>query len=177
MNKPARRKTSHTLHLALIAIAACSIPLYVMERVKSHQEKTLFAEALEAADAGRWYWDLKTGELLWDDHMFRLFGKSKSSWTQKFDSLEASIHPEDVERVKIKIDKAIAERGGYHDTFRIITESGEVREIRASALVSKNRKYMTGLNLPVKPREGNFIRDKSYGGYGIPSLVRKSEDL
>jgi PAS domain-containing protein len=160
------------LNTTLLVLGGLSIPLYVAERVKNSHDREAFSEALEAADAGRWYWDLTTDELKWDDQMFRLFGRDRSTWKPTYEGFDNCLHPDDRARVREKVGRAVAERGGYHDTFRVITDEGDVIEIRASGLVSRSGEYMTGLNLPVKPREGNFRRERSETGSGLPYIVK-----
>lgn len=156
-----RLPLSEMLHLLLLVLGGLSVPLYCVERVHYRHEAREFALALKAADAGRWYWDLKTNELFWDDQMFVLFGQIKEHWTPNYGGFEESLVPEDRDRVNAKVLQAIAEKGGYQDVFRIVTATGEVKEIRASAMVSPDGRFMTGINLPAIPRNGNFKASKS----------------
>jgi hypothetical protein len=154
--KTLRQRISGYLHTILIVLGGLSIPIYLAERCSYSNEREKFSLSLHAADAGRWYWNLETNELFWDDQMFILFGRIKEHWTPNYGGFEAAIYPEDRDRVTARVLKAIDERGGYQDIFRIVTASGEVREIRAAAMVSKDGKHMTGINLPAIHRNGNF---------------------
>jgi PAS domain-containing protein len=171
-----RNLTSQLLHVILIILAGLSVPLYLTERQNYKESLEQFGEALTAADAGRWYWDLKTNELRWDSQMFVLFGRIQGHWSPNYGGFEAALHPEDKDRVNALVLKAIESRGGYQDVFRIITSSGDVKDIRSSAMVSRNGKYMTGLCLPAINRPGNFLRirsllnSRSVRGIPIPGL-------
>lgn len=154
--KACRFTISKTLNVLLIALGYVSVPLYMWERHVYTIEREKFQSALVAADAGRWYWNLDQKEIFWDDQMFILFGRVKGDWNPNHGAFEAIIHPEDRDRVNARILKAIEDRGGYQDIFRIVTSSGEVREIRAAAMVSRDGRYMTGINLPAIHRSGNF---------------------
>jgi PAS domain-containing protein len=154
--KTLRQRISGYLHTILIVLGGLSLPLYLVEQCSHGKELKKFSLSLHAADAGRWYWNLETNQLFWDDQMFVLFGRIKEHWTPNYGGFEAALHPEDRDRVNSRVLKAIEERGGYQDIFRIITGSGEVKEIRASAMVSPDGKYMTGINLPAIHRNGNF---------------------
>ena len=156
-----RMHTSAVLHVLLIALGWISIPLYLWEGYNHKKSIEQFGEALIAADAGIWFWNLETNELVWDDQMFVLFGRIREHWSPDYGGFESTLHPEDKDRVNAQVLKAIEQRGGYHDIFRIITASGEVREIRASAKVSRDGKYMTGINLPAISTPGNFKYTKS----------------
>lgn len=166
-----REKLSAALHLLLVAMGIASAILYVMERSNYSVSRERFSEALEAADAGQWYLKIDTGELYWDEHMFRLFGAQREGWSADYAAFEKRLHPDDRERVRSKMETAIADRGGYNDIFRVIAGDGEIREIRAAAMVSRDGRYMTGLNLPVKPRAGNFKRERGSSGSGLPYLL------
>jgi PAS domain-containing protein len=163
-----RAKLSSILHLVLIILGGLSLPLYFVERHEHEKNLEKFGEALAAADAGRWYWNLETNELIWDDQMFVLFGRVKEHWSPSYGGFEETLHPEDKARVSAQVSRAIEQRGGYQDVFRIITPTGEVRETRSSAMESRNGKYMTGINLPAINRPGNFIRTKVTPSPPIP---------
>ena len=125
-----------------------SVAFYVVERRTAKSDRESFNNALMAADAGRWYWDLKTNDLFWDDQMFILFGRVRGHWSPNYGGFESCIHPEDRDRVNRHVLEAIRLRTGYHDIFRIVTASGEIREIRASARVSPDGRSMSGICLP-----------------------------
>lgn len=171
-----RTKVTYNLQKLLLCALLLNCALYVIERVRHHRTQVIFGEALEAADAGRWYWDLENATVLWDDQMFRLFGQDKENWDPTYRGFESVLHPDDRQRVKDKVTRAILERGGYNDTFRVIRSDGSVVEIRASGLVSRDGTYMTGVNLPVRPREGNFLRERSETGSGLPYIVHYVHD-
>jgi PAS domain-containing protein len=172
-----RTRVSVGLHYVLILVCAISITLYFVDRIQHEKELRQFSESLEAADAGRWHWDLERDVLHWDDQMFRLFGRDKQQWTSGYDGFSSFLVPEDRERVNAKVDRAILERGGYHDVFNVITDAGEVRAIRAAALVSRDGSYMTGICMPVVPREGNFHRERSSTGSGLPFYLPRSPQI
>lgn len=154
-----RSTISIVVHKLLIVLVAFSIPLYLWERHTYDTERGRLALALDAADAGRWFWDLRTGEILWDDRTFLVFGIDKTeNNTLDYEGFLKAIHPDDRNRARNRIEQAIAERGGYQDIFRIVTPDGEERDIRASGMVDPTGRYMTGINLPAIQRQGNFIR-------------------
>lgn len=151
------RETASTwLHKLLIAVALIPTILYTIELRDHREERSRFSLALEAVDAGRWYWNLETGEIFWDERMYELFGKSKD-FPLNYESFIGMLHPDDQEKAKTHINQAIAERGKYQDVFRVITDSGEIVEVRAAGMVDRRGKFMTGINLPAIQRQGNFI--------------------
>ena len=142
-----RKNISNILHVLLLVLGGLAPLLYMYEIKKSNTYEELFKTSISAADAGRWVWDLKTGDLEWDDQMFKLFGRSRASWGGDYDSFVACLHPEDAEKVTSEINTCIAEKRAYKAVFRVVTEKGEVRLISTSGKLTKNGKYMTGINL------------------------------
>jgi PAS domain S-box-containing protein len=145
------------LHYMLIAACLSTIPMYLVERKKAHDEKERFQYAIISAEAGRWYWDLETDELQWDEQMFKLFGYPTSEWSPNYSGFEDALHPEDKRRVNALVENAIKNRTGYQDIFRVVTRDGEVRFIRAAGRVSKSGRYMTGICLPAVPTTGHTV--------------------
>lgn len=163
------RETASTwLHKLLIAVALIPTILYIIELRDHREERSKFSLALEAVDAGRWYWNLETGEIFWDERMYELFGKPKD-FPLNYESFIGMLHPDDREKAKSQINQAIAERGKYQDIFRVITDSGEIVEVRSAGMVGKKGKFMTGITLPAIQRQGSFIHRSTgriWGGVG-----------
>ena len=74
------------------------------------ESKNRFTQALEAAQAGVWQWDLSTGENIWSDELWPLFGLKKDCEKPSFKLWSDTIHPDDreitIHAVQIAADKA-----------------------------------------------------------------------
>lgn len=138
------------MHILLLVLGALSIPLYLWERHAYQEERGKFYMALQSADAGWWFWDLRSNKVEWGRQMFSLFEMEGES-PLTLDQFYSAIHEEDRGRVRAAIEWAVATRNGYQDIFRINTPSG-VKEIRAAGAVSADGRYMTGINLPAIQR-------------------------
>ena len=163
--KPSLRKAvSEILHLGIIAIGIASVMLYLMDRKARDLRDQKIELAMSAADAGVWYWDIAEDHLVWDERMFKLFGRERVDWTPNYQGFESALHLEDRERVITLVNGAIKARSGYQAIFRVITGDSKVVEIRAAGKVSKNGRYMTGICLPAVHIEGIY-KAASVGGY------------
>jgi PAS domain S-box-containing protein len=88
-------------------------------------------EAQRVAHVGYWQWDLETGEVIWSDETYRIFGLKPQERPMDLATVRGMIHPEDREALYSGVDVEID--AGVHPIaeFRIITPSGEVRTVHA----------------------------------------------
>lgn len=61
------------------------------------ENRSRLSQALEAARAGVWEWDLKTGKSIWSDEIWPLYGLEKHAEAPCFDLWSSTIHPDDRE--------------------------------------------------------------------------------
>ncbi|UPK29018.1 HWE histidine kinase domain-containing protein [Bradyrhizobium sp. 195] len=91
---------------------------------ESEQRRSM---AIAAGKMGSWDWDWISGDWMWDDGQYRIFGVSPESFEVNPANVQALLHPDDVDQLR----KAIAEfnKGAraYETEFRIIRPDGEVR--------------------------------------------------
>jgi DNA-binding CsgD family transcriptional regulator len=96
----------------------------------------LFNRAERLGCLGSWEWVPQTGELLWSDNLFRLFGHEPGSLTPSSDVVLDQVHVNDRERVAVVV-AALAdgtERVNHVDC-RIVRTDGVVRHLRATLAV------------------------------------------
>src|ERR1700739_80684 len=88
-------------------------------------------EAQRVAHVGYWEWDLETGEVIWSDETYRIFGLKPQECPMNLAMVRQMVHPEDRDAlyggVNVELD------AGVHPIaeFRIVTPSGEVRTVHA----------------------------------------------
>ena len=109
-----------------------------------------------AADSARFgIWDLNIAEnrLEWDDWMFRLYGISRKNFGGAYEAWQAGVHPDDLERGSKEVEQALHGEKAFDTEFRIVRPDGEVRHIKANAVVSRdslgNPVQMTGINYDI----------------------------
>src|SRR5260370_27477674 len=88
-------------------------------------------EAQRVAHVGYWEWDLETGEVIWSDETYRIFGLKPQERLMDLATVGGMVHPEDREALYSGVDVEID--AGVHPVaeFRIVTPSGEVRTVHA----------------------------------------------
>jgi PAS domain S-box-containing protein len=62
------------------------------------------------AGAATWRWDLATGRMEWDERLKALFGYTETATDAAW--RESRIHPDDLERVKLSLERATIENHG-----------------------------------------------------------------
>ena len=101
--------------------------------------------AIEATELGTWEWNLLTNEVYWNEQHFRLFGMSPMPQPITPDEFFRHIHPNDRDRLKYLLERAIAERGVYEAEFCALLDDGSQR-------------WMSGYGRIVEERDGTPLR-------------------
>src|ERR1700722_14029449 len=88
-------------------------------------------EAQRVAHVGYWEWDLETGEVIWSDETYRIFGLKPQERPVDLAMVREMVHHEDREALYSGVDVELD--AGVHPVaeFRIVTPSGEVRTVHA----------------------------------------------
>ena len=94
-------------------------------------ERVLWQLAFDAAGIGAFDWDLRTGELRWDDQLLELFGLDRSTFGGTIEAFNAVVHPDDRRRVTQALESAIDTCGEYTAEYRILLPDGGTRWITA----------------------------------------------
>lgn len=132
---------------ALLGAVLASWFLYLKEVQTRKHGESIFQQCLDAAEAGRWSWDLRTGELVWDERMFEIWGKDPAQFSGHFGYFATTLHPEDQDRVSALLEAAISSGGAYRTQFRVYDDSGMIRRVRAAGGVTKDGNFMVGICL------------------------------
>ncbi|WP_037148412.1 EAL domain-containing protein, partial [Rhizobium sp. YS-1r] len=90
--------------------------------------------ALEISGIGVYECDFDTGEVDWDEQMFRIYGLEKSEEVVIGGLWESFLHPEDAERVQANVEKHIRDQKRFSDEYRIILRDGSERTIRTQTM-------------------------------------------
>jgi len=83
--------------------------------------------ALAAGSMGSWDWDRATGECLWDDGQYGIFGVNRKHFGVTAENVRALIHPEDWQRLQSSLDLLLKDRNPTQNEFRVKRPNGEVR--------------------------------------------------
>ena len=92
--------------------------------LESEQRRSV---ALAAGQMGSWDWDIVTGECVWDDGQYRIFGVDPAKFALTFENIRTFIHPEDLKRIEGLVNEGLGDKQTFQTEARIIRPNGETR--------------------------------------------------
>lgn len=87
-------------------------------------------EAQEVGGVGSWEYDMTTGNLIWSDHTYCIYGVEKDSFHVTFDNVLAHYPEGDRDKVLAAFNKTLAERSELRIDHRILAGTGETRYVQ-----------------------------------------------
>ena len=166
-NDELNRKQSYLfLCVGILFSALCSFLALLMTKLKNlairradekiDQLGQRLSLATDSAKIGVWEYLIPENQLIWDKWMYALYGVRAEDFSGAYQAWQDGLHPDD----KIPGDEAInlALRGekDFDIEFRVIWPTGEVRHIKANALllrdVDGNPLRMIGTNYDITER-------------------------
>ena len=91
---------------------------YELER-ENRQLTDRLELALKSSHLGIWDWNIKTGEVVWDERNCQLYGISPSDF-QGYETWEERVHPEDLPLANQAIQRSLTENQEFAVEFRVI---------------------------------------------------------
>ena len=88
---------------------------------------------LESAEIGVWQWDSNTNVVSMDRMTRQMFGLTSGDSHASLQKFFSGVHPEDLRRVKLALQKSFMTGCGYDTQYRFIRDDGTIRYIRAHA--------------------------------------------
>jgi PAS domain S-box-containing protein len=122
--RSATANLNHKLSLAKAEAAAASQKALATELALENEVRARMA--LDGANVGLWEWDIATTKSKWSHGYYRLHGLEPRD-SASYDLWRRCVHPDDIERVESAVHRAIAERLGFHEEYRIQLPGGAVR--------------------------------------------------
>lgn len=108
---------------------------YVTERKRAEEElrrsETILAEGQRLTHTGSGVWNVATGEVVWSQEMYRIYGFEPGSVTPGYELFMQIVHPDDRPRVEEVFQKVVREEIGYEVEFRVVRPDGRVRLLRS----------------------------------------------
>jgi PAS domain S-box-containing protein len=107
-----------------------------VEAALLHSEMYL-TEAQRLTGTGSYAWNVASGEIIWSDQTFRIFGCDRATKpTMEF--IVQRTHPEDRAAFQRTMDRASIDRNDYNLEFRLLMPDGSVKYVHAMARVAHN---------------------------------------
>jgi len=124
------------------------------QNAQLHQRLSL---ATDSAGIGVWDYWVPENRLIWDKRMYALYGVQEENFSGAYDAWQSGLHPDDKERGDMEINQALQEEKEFDTEFRVVWPSGEVRHIKATALVLRDGEgkplRMIGVNYDISARK------------------------
>jgi PAS domain S-box-containing protein len=92
--------------------------------LESEQRRSL---AISAGRMGSWDWDWVKSDWMWDEGQFRIFGVDPSAFVVTPASVQALLHPDDIDKLRNAIAEFNRGARSYEVEFRVIRPDGETR--------------------------------------------------
>jgi PAS domain S-box-containing protein len=122
---------------------------------RSEESRSL---ALAAGNMGSWDWNRDTGDCLWDDGQYRIFGVNRKHFAVTAENVRALIHPEDWARLQEGLEVLLRDRKPTQHEFRVKRASGEIRWCIGTAAPSTDKDgrvaRISGVTVDITDRKG-----------------------
>lgn len=121
----------------------------------AHRRRHL-VKAQALAHLGSCEWNIESGEIVWSDEHYRIFGHEPRAITVTYDTFLAALLPDDHDRVLAAMNEALLGKAPYDIECRIVRPTGEIRTIHCRADLTRDHSghpvMMSGTVLDVTER-------------------------
>lgn len=76
-------------------------------------------QALKEVSVGSWDWNIRTGDLIWDEAALELYGTRPEDYTGKIENWMRIVHPDDLAPTLDAAGRAIRDHGVYEAEYRV----------------------------------------------------------
>ena len=107
-----------------------------IEAALLHSEMYL-TEAQRLSGTGSFAWNVASGEVIWSDQTYRVFGCDRAT-KPTLEFILQRVHPEDRAAVQETVDRASIGRNDYDHEFRLLMPDGSVKYIHTVARAARD---------------------------------------
>jgi len=114
----------------------------VTQRMKAEEDlrrsESLMAEAQHVAHLGSWSRNLQSGELVWSDELYRIFGLRPQEIRMTFESFLNLLQPDDRDGLQKVLHQALRDRQPFEYSMRVLRRDGTVRDVYVRGIVASD---------------------------------------
>ena len=137
-------KALHSVVSVSLLILAVTLSERETAEVALQSAHERLAEAQAVAQMGSWEWEIESGEVVWSDELYRIFGLPPGTEVD-YASYRRSLHPTERERTRRVIEEALEARSPFEITHRIVLPNGSIR-------------WIQGQGKPILEESGRVVR-------------------
>jgi PAS domain S-box-containing protein len=126
-----------------------------------HESQERMGMAIDAARMGTCDWDIRTGQIVWNEYHIRLLDYEPGTIEYNYENWARRVHPADLDRVNAALDLAMTSRTDYAAEYRVVWADGSI-------------KWIYGFGRFYYDRDGNAIR---MAGIASDITARKEAEL
>src|SRR6478609_2124745 len=94
------------------------------------RSEAFLAEGQRISHTGSWSWNVSSGKATWSDEHYRIFGFDPDRTKASFQLFIGTVHPDDRQFIKQKLDEAIHEKTGFDLEFRLALADGSIKHVQ-----------------------------------------------
>jgi PAS domain S-box-containing protein len=91
------------------------------------QSQSMLAQAEKIGNIGSWKWDIRSGELIWSEQTYCIFGMEPEGFIPTYESFLACIHPDYRQLVAQAVKNALSGDKPYDIEYKIVTPDSMAR--------------------------------------------------
>ncbi|MYM84760.1 response regulator [Duganella sp. FT50W] len=121
--------------------------------VAMHASEERLQIASSAAAIGIWDWNIVSGQMVWDEQMYRLHGMEGRKLDNPFEAWRGMVHPDDAVPTSMLLQQALNGTAEFDVEYRLIWPDGSVHYIKADGMTFRDSDghamRMVGVNYDV----------------------------
>ena len=95
------------------------------------RSEAFLAEGQRISHTGSWGWVLASGKVVWSEEQYRVLGFEPDSVEPSVERFLSTVHPEDLDRVRHVLERAMQTRQPYEMEYRVLLPVGHMRHLRS----------------------------------------------